>query len=222
MGIMGAAYAMSTTMAISGGDTTASGNADAPKGELEASKVAQYDAKHKDSERRTERKTPERDDRTERQPAAQADVAADAARRPAASSKPAPSRPSSTLATALLAEVNKRRAAAGQPALSADKRLDGSAQTKCNDMVTFNYFAHDHPETGKSGIEYARAAIGPYGTWGENLITGYDATAGTIYNGWWASPNHKAAALNSKYKLTGYGICGNAKYPTVVQHFYGE
>lgn len=222
VGIMGAAYAMSTTLAMpSNAETTTSKNTQAPRSEPDALDMARHDDEPKDSEPLTKRQAPEREADARQQPSAQADEVSGDVRKPAPSSKPVFSQPSSTLAASLLSEVNKRRSAAGQPALSADQRLDGSAQAKCDDMTEHDYFAHDHPKTGKSGIEYARAAVGPYGTWGENLITGYAANASAVYDGWWASPSHKTAALNSKYERTGYGICGNTAYPTIVQHFYG-
>lgn len=115
----------------------------------------------------------------------------------------------------LITAVNTERTNAGVPALTEDPRLDGSAQTKANDMQT-NGYGHVDP-SGKQGYEYAKAAIPECYTVSENL--GAAQRTSEAISEWLGSPDHKAALLDSKYALTGFGIAAHEDYFYIVEHF---
>lgn len=119
----------------------------------------------------------------------------------------------------LLAEVNKRRAAVGAPALRMDERLNSSAQAKCDDMAANGYFAHVSPVSGKQGYELASAAMDMQrGFYGENILRSLPQnTAEQLFDQWFTSEPHKKGALDPRQELTGFGVCG-LRY--VVEHFY--
>lgn len=54
----------------------------------------------------------------------------------------------------ILAEVNKLRAEVGVAPVVLDEKLNASALLKAQDMVTYNYYAHANPKTGKRGVNY--------------------------------------------------------------------
>lgn len=129
----------------------------------------------------------------------------------------------------LLAEVNKRRAEAGSPPLALDERLNASAQAKCDEMRSQNYYDHKNPTTGIRGVNMANQYYGNVdGQFGENLTSGvYKTEAPThVFEVWFKSAPHKTAALEPRYSNTGFGIClpgpitASDEYRTVVEHFY--
>lgn len=121
----------------------------------------------------------------------------------------------------LIDELNSRR----EIPIKIDERLNTSAQQKCDDMSQNDYFGHISP-TNYNGPEYAKKAMqNAKGTFGENLIGNVPVTdtSKDIYNAWFTSPGHKAAALEKRYGLTGYGICSEKDGErSIVQHFYGS
>lgn len=127
----------------------------------------------------------------------------------------------------LLVEVNKRRAEAGVAPLQYSPELERSAQAKCDDMVARNYYGHINPD-GINGTQFAINATGWRGYFGENLLMQAvpDDSAESAFDAWFSSQGHKDAALNEKYILTGFGICGDTTpnsyaNPTYfVEHFY--
>lgn len=123
----------------------------------------------------------------------------------------------------LLTLVNAERAKAGVPPLQIDQRLSSSAQRKVDDEAKYNYFGHVSPNDGKHGYEYINDVGIACKTDSENLHqgTGEFATPGGIVNGWMGSPAHKAAMLDAKYSLTGFGISllPDGETITVVEHF---
>ena len=120
----------------------------------------------------------------------------------------------------LLDEVNKRRAEVGIAALKYSAALGQSAQQKCDDMVSRDYFTHADPN-GKRGITLAEDNLRMTGQYGENLVAGIEPTAQSAFDQWFSSAPHKEAALEPRYTLTGFGICSpeNFKY-YIVEHFY--
>ena len=54
----------------------------------------------------------------------------------------------------ILTEVNKLRAEVGVAPVVLDEKLNASALLKAQDMVTYNYYAHTNPRTGKDGVDY--------------------------------------------------------------------
>lgn len=125
----------------------------------------------------------------------------------------------------LLNETNKRRAAAGQPALSLDPQLTAAAQTKAEDMVKTDYWSHTAPD-GKTPWTFIKASGYQYQTAGENLAYGF-ASAGETITGWMNSTEHRANILNTSYRNVGFGIANSPNYQgngpeTVVVAEYGQ
>lgn len=128
----------------------------------------------------------------------------------------------------LLEELNSRRAAIGVPALTLDEDLNRSAQAKCDEMHEQNYYGHINPTTGLNGYKLAEGELELPGRYSENLIgrVHKNNDPKLIFSSWFGSQEHKDAALDSRYKLTGFGYCLPAvtqagdSYRTIVEHFY--
>lgn len=129
----------------------------------------------------------------------------------------------------LLAEVNRRRAEVGVPALRYSPELEKSAQIKCDDMATREYFNHADPD-GRQGIKIAvEDTLRLDGHYNENLLMRSvpDDSAKSVFDSWDKSPSHREQMLSDKYTMTGFGICGDLTpnsydNPTYfVEHFYG-
>lgn len=116
----------------------------------------------------------------------------------------------------LMEDLNQARAQNGISPLTEDTRLDNSAQTKADDMVTRNYYDHPDPD-GKQGYTYAEAAIPSCTYISENLVEA--SSASDALSQWMNSPPHKAALLDPKYSLTGFGVAVHGSYFYVVEHF---
>jgi uncharacterized protein YkwD len=120
--------------------------------------------------------------------------------------------------------VNKERQEAGLKPLVVNDKLVQSAQAKCQDMITKNYWAHNSPDGrepwvffDQSGYEYRKAE--------ENLAFGQE-TNEAIVSGWMLSPTHKKNILDDEVTDTGTGVCSSNNYQNlghastlVVQHF---
>lgn len=108
----------------------------------------------------------------------------------------------------LLALTNQDRQENGLQSLTMSQELDVSAESKCQDMLTKGYWAHDPP--------------GPTTTWdtfpknywqvGENLSRYYSVEQAEI--AWMNSPTHRANILGF-YKEVGFAQCGTL----IVAHF---
>jgi uncharacterized protein YkwD len=120
---------------------------------------------------------------------------------------------------ALYNDVNKERVANGVPALSLDQAVNQSAQAKCDDMATNNYYDHINPTTQVQGYTYVPKYVANTSYAAEILNQGGVKTAQEFVDSWMNSPPHKAAMLDPRYTLTGFGICAEAGLPTVVEHF---
>ena len=129
----------------------------------------------------------------------------------------------------LLAEVNRRRAEVGVPALRYSPELEKSAQIKCDDMVAKGYYNHADPD-GRRGIKIAvEDTLRLEGHYNENLLMQSvpDDSAKAVFDAWNDSATHREEMLSSKYTMTGFGICGDLTpnsydNPTYfVEHFYG-
>lgn len=129
----------------------------------------------------------------------------------------------------LLAEVNRRRAEVGVPALRYSPELEKSAQIKCDDMVAREYYDHADPD-GRRGIKIAvEDTLRLEGHYNENLLMQSvpDDSAKAVFDAWNDSATHREEMLSSKYAMTGFGICGDLTpnsydNPTYfVEHFYG-
>jgi uncharacterized protein YkwD len=100
---------------------------------------------------------------------------------------------------ALLAEVNRVRAADGLAALRVDGRLARAARSHTMGMLRTNTFSH-----GDMAARLERFGI-HRGTVGENLAWGAGryATARAIVRMWLQSPEHRANLLRPGYRRIG-------------------
>jgi uncharacterized protein YkwD len=107
--------------------------------------------------------------------------------------------------------VNEQRAAAGLPALAADRRLGRAARQFSGAMVRERFFDHVSPEGSTLG-ERARAAGYDGGTLGETLGWGSGdlATPSAIVAGWMASPPHHAILLAAQFRRIGIGVASGS------------
>lgn len=116
----------------------------------------------------------------------------------------------------LLTFTNRERQKAGVKPLVLDERLNRSASMKANDMAQYNYFAHASPTSGRLGIvEYIWPVIPKCHEASENLARGRHLTSQSTVSMWMRSPTHRAALLDSRYEIIGFGIKDNY----IAQHF---
>ena len=115
----------------------------------------------------------------------------------------------------ILSLVNAERAKVGVAPLVSDPRLVATAQSRADDMVARNYFAHRDPVTNENMVKDL-----PYCVFNsENIVwvkyeTPQEDNQEAI-DTWMNSKSHHDAALDSRYSLTGIGIKDNR----IVQHF---
>jgi uncharacterized protein YkwD len=100
---------------------------------------------------------------------------------------------------ALLAEMNRVRAAHGLPGLRIDWRLQRAARTHSAAMIRRDFFSH----AGFSHRMRTSGARGP--VFGENLAwgTGSKASAQAMVAQWLASPPHRANLLRRGFGRVG-------------------
>lgn len=123
-------------------------------------------------------------------------------------------------APSLLVETNEARAEDGLPALVKSPALEASANEKCQDMLSKQYWSHTGPDGTEPWQFIARHTT--YARAGENLAYGF-MTANAVVDGWMNSPGHKANIL-APFGRVGFGICSGdymdkGKQIIVVQHF---
>jgi uncharacterized protein YkwD len=118
-----------------------------------------------------------------------------------------------------------------QEPLLLDEHLDRSAQAKCQDMVTKNYYDHYAPD-GMAPSTFIQHEIGvnPNQKIGENLVevggVNSHLSDKDIIDSWMGSPKHKENLQDVAYHKVGFAICETRKYPgylnrdsiVVVQH----
>lgn len=129
----------------------------------------------------------------------------------------------------LLGDTNKHRIANNLVPVTTNDKLTQSAQAKCNDMVTRDYWSHNTPDGQEPWVFMIQAGYS-YNSAGENLSYGYNK-ASEIVVGWINSPTHNENLLQPKFTEIGFGVClsesftGNpnlgkpARAIIVVQHF---
>lgn len=128
----------------------------------------------------------------------------------------------------LVNETNSRRQQNGLRSLDIDSRLNESATSKCNDMITNKYFAHTSPSgvepwywITQEGVDYVKA--------GENLLFVESVTNDKLVHVefldmWMGSPSHRDAILDQSFIHIGIGICYQGGFDSkiyAVQHFTG-
>lgn len=119
--------------------------------------------------------------------------------------------------TAMLADINAARQAAGVAPLALDPRLTKIARTFARDMLARRYFGHYSPEGTSLADRLQRARL-EYTCAGENLAFNQDEAR--AQDGLLNSPAHRAAELDPRYRKVGIGVVGASVYGAVfVQEF---
>ena len=123
----------------------------------------------------------------------------------------------------LIELTNKERQELGLNLLKENSKLNQAALLKAQDILTYDYFAHQSPQ-GKTPWHWIKKANYNYQTAGENLGIGFlDSTE--VHQEWNNSPSHKANLLNPKYQEIGIAIVkGNfqGNDATIVVQLFGK
>lgn len=125
----------------------------------------------------------------------------------------------------LLAGTNAQREKNGLNDLTLNNQLTLAAQTKAQDMVNRDYWAHNTPD-GQEPWVFINNAGYQYLAAGENLAYGF-TTSDDAITGWMNSPGHKANILNTDYQEVGFGMANSTNFQsngqeTIVVAMYGK
>lgn len=125
----------------------------------------------------------------------------------------------------LLSNTNTERKQNNLSELTLNPTLSQAAQTKAEDMVAKNYWAHTTPE-GQEPWVFINKVNYAYEAAGENLAYGF-ADNHSAVQGWMNSPGHRANILNGVYSEVGFGIAHSPNYQgngeqTVVVAMYAK
>ena len=107
----------------------------------------------------------------------------------------------SSYAEAIVAGMNRERAARGLGPLTLETRLSLAAQDRVDDMLTKHYFDHVSPD-GINPFEWVRKRGYKYDMIGENLALGYRSSQ-SVVTGWMNSPGHRKNVLKSGFDEVG-------------------
>ncbi|HSW81595.1 MAG TPA: CAP domain-containing protein [Candidatus Saccharimonas sp.] len=122
----------------------------------------------------------------------------------------------------LLSATNQVRATNGLGPLALNATLNGGAQSKANDMIAKDYWAHNAPDGTQPWAFFISAGYA-YKSAGENLAYGFD-TSSQVVIGWMNSPEHRANVLGN-YADVGFGFASGPNYQggpnTIIVAFYG-
>ncbi len=116
--------------------------------------------------------------------------------------------------------ANQTRQSVGLPSLVENQKLDQAAQSKAENMVADDYFAHTSPQGITPWYWFLQAGYN-YKYAGENLAIGFFDSQ-EVYNAWLNSPSHKANIVNPNYKEVGTAVLagfGPNNTIVVVQDF---
>lgn len=103
----------------------------------------------------------------------------------------------------LLTLCNDHRIAMTLNALIHDESVRNCARAHCQHMVIHDFFDHLNPEGDTPGDRLTGCSVG-WSVAGENIAVGY-TTAQDAFNGWLASPGHKANLEDPAWTHTGLG-----------------
>jgi hypothetical protein len=118
--------------------------------------------------------------------------------------------------------ANDARVAGGLSELKQNSLLASAAQSKANDMLARQYFAHNTP-TGETPWTFIKASGYSYVTAGENLAIDF-TEAESVQTAWMNSPGHKANIMNKAFQEIGIGIAKgmyNGHETTIVVQMFG-
>jgi uncharacterized protein YkwD len=110
----------------------------------------------------------------------------------------------SALRAAVVCLINRQRTSRGLPALTADSKLDRSAQGWTNEMVSHHEFTH-----GADFAERITAAGFHWSQAGENIATGYP-TPESVVTAWMHSAGHCENILDPGFRYVGTGVSRGA------------
>ena len=119
-------------------------------------------------------------------------------------------RPSAISPGALVAAMNRERAAYGLGPLHLSRQLSLAASDRVNDMFAKHYFSHRSPD-GIDPFTWADARGYAYTEIGANLAVGY-RTPEAVVDGWMHSAGHRKNILMKDYDEI--GIATAAASPT--------
>jgi uncharacterized protein YkwD len=127
-------------------------------------------------------------------------------------------------AEALVAAMNRERAAAGLAPLRLNETLCAAADDRMHDMFAKHYFNHISPD-GIDPFSWADRRGYNYRAIGENLAVGYPTASDVVY-GWMHSEGHRENVLGRDYNEIGIAIADSSPArpfhaPTVVA-LYGK
>jgi len=103
----------------------------------------------------------------------------------------------------LLALVNRDRAGAGLPPVTADARLAAIARAHCHDMIDHDFVGHLSPRTGAAMDRVRRAGLRPDIVF-ENVGRAYSPDEAE--SGFLGSPGHRSNLLDPRARRIGIGV----------------
>jgi uncharacterized protein YkwD len=116
----------------------------------------------------------------------------------------APLKDLQTVRASMLALVNARRQAAGQPPLTLDPRLNEAAQKHAEVMLARVFYSHETPE-GTQAWARVRAAGYEPDIVAENIAANH-TQVDEVMDAWMYSPGHKRNLLDGRLKNIGIGV----------------
>ncbi|WP_329389335.1 CAP domain-containing protein [Streptomyces sp. NBC_01351] len=119
--------------------------------------------------------------------------------------------------SAVLALVNKERAAAGCGPLTANAKLSAAARAYSDTMAASGVMSHTGPDGSTMTTRVEAAGYG-WSRLGENIARG-QADADAVMNAWMNSPGHKANILNCAFREIGIGVHKGDGGPWWTQNF---
>jgi uncharacterized protein YkwD len=103
----------------------------------------------------------------------------------------------------IVALVNRDRARAGLPPVTADARLTAIARAHCHDMIDHDFVGHLSPRTGTSMDRVRRAGLTPDIVF-ENVGRAYSPDQAE--SGFLGSPGHRGNLLDPRARRIGVGV----------------
>src|SRR5258706_15898033 len=115
---------------------------------------------------------------------------------------------SPSIEEAVIAQMNRERAAYGLQPLRVNASLALAAEDRIHDLFAKHYFNHVSPD-GMQPFIWAERRGYDYSVIGENLATGYP-TATTVVDGWMDSPGHRANILGRDFGEVGVAVAAGS------------